>query len=80
MLKNKYVKPMFLEANGTITMTVSQLAALGVGDVDSWEDFWEASSDIISENFPDFNVNNRSTWPAGFDLADPTTWDVLIGF
>lgn len=78
MLKNKYIKPMFLEANGTIHLTTSQLAALGVGDVAGWDEFWAEAEEYAIEIYPNFNVNDPTTWPSGFSLGDPETWDILL--
>ena len=75
MSKQLYVSPMFL-ANGTIHMTASQLAELGLDD-SSWDEFWEDAGDIVNEIYPDFNINNESTWPDFFDPADSETWDKL---
>ncbi|MBR3172064.1 MAG: hypothetical protein IKF22_12605 [Lachnospiraceae bacterium] len=78
MAKRSYNSPVFLDGNGTISLTVSQLAALGVSDPAAWEEYWEEFSDMCL--FEDFDVNNPDTWPEGFNLADSDTWDILIGF
>ena len=77
MAKRSYNSPVFLDGNGTISLTVSQLAALGVSDPAEWVDYWEEFSDMCV--FKDFDVNNPDTWPEGFNLADSDTWDILIG-
>lgn len=78
-MKMKYGSPNILEeATGEITLTVSQLAALGVSDVAGWEEWWADAQDFVV--FEDFNVNDPNTWPEGFDLSDSNTWDILIGF
>ena len=82
MARKFYVSPMILDANGTITMTVSQLGELGIDNVEDWtkywNDFWDASGDIVDEIYPDFDINDSSTYPKGFDPADENTWFVLI--
>lgn len=80
-MKMKYGSPNILEeATGTITLTVSQLAALGVGEAQTleWEEFWTENQEFISDTYPDFNVNDSSTWPDFFNLADPDTWWDLL--
>lgn len=76
MSKKYYVAPLILDANGTINMTVSQLAAIGL-ETSVWNDFWDSLGDIVNECYPDFDINNDSTWPTGFDPNDSTTWDML---
>ena len=74
----KYLSPFIILANGTITMTVSQLGQLGITiDVGKWNAFWESAGDMVEEFFPGFIVEDKSTWPEGFDSADPNTWGVL---
>lgn len=77
MAKRSYNSPVFLDGNGTISLTVSQLAALGVSDPAKWEQFWAESEEYCI--YGDFDVNNPDTWPEGFDLADPASWDILLG-
>ncbi len=77
-MKRIYTAPVILESNGIISMTSSQLAALGVGDVAGWDEFWEEAKDACQ--YSDFNVNDPDTWPDGFNLADDQTWDILVGF
>ncbi len=78
MRKPMYMSPVFLAANGTITLTTSQLAELGVSDVAEWDAYWADAADSCI--YDDFDVNDSSTWPEGFSLSDPTSWDILIGF
>lgn len=78
-MKKTYTIPNFFAANGTITLTVSQQAALGLGDAAEWDAFWADAKEYAEEFFPNFNVNDRSTWPDGFDLADPDSWFILLG-
>lgn len=75
-MKNRYTTPVFLNANGTITLTVSQAAALGLSEPAKWEEFWEEAKDSCI--YEDFDVNIESTWPAGFSLADPDSWFILL--
>ena len=77
MAKRSYNSPVFLDGNGTISLTVSQLAALGLDDPAEWEAFWAESEEYCV--FPDFDVNDESTWPEGFLLGNPGTWDILLG-
>ncbi len=73
MSKLMYVKPMFL-ANGTIVMTASQLAALGLDDSE-WAQWWEDAGDyVVYENF---DINDPDTWPEFFDSENSETWDLL---
>ena len=74
----KYLSPFVILANGTINMTVSQLGQLGITiDVGQWDAFWEASGDFVQDIFPTFNIEDRTTWPEGFDSADYNTWHIL---
>ncbi len=81
-MKKVYTIPVLLEGNGSISLTVSQAAALGIGDPVAWTAWWEESGDFCV--FDGFEFDNPSTWTeaieAGFDVNDPTTWDILIGF
>ena len=79
-MKMKYGSPNILEANGTIDLTVSQLAEIGLSDPAAWETWWEESGDIVQEIFPDFDINTPGTWPEGFDPSDPESWDILLNF
>ncbi len=78
-MKKTYTIPNFFAANGTITLTVSQQAALGLGDAAEWDEFWADAEEFANELFPDFNVNDTSTWPAGFSLSNPDSWYILLG-
>ncbi len=80
-MKMKYGSPNILEeATGEITLTISQLAELGVGEVQAleWQSFWEEHQEFISDTYPNFNVNDTSTWPSFFNLANPDTWLDLL--
>ena len=76
----KYLSPVFIMATGTISMTVSQLGQLGVGEdvIENWEGFWAENGDDILAAHSDFNVNDQSTWVNGFQLNDPDTWSNLF--
>ena len=76
----KYLSPFIILANGTINMNVSQLGQLGVGEevVSEWNVWWADAQEFAEANYPDFDVNNQGTWPAGFSLSDPESWDVLL--
>ena len=78
----KYLSPFIILANGTISMTVSQLGQLGVGEeiVTKWEEFWAEAEESVKDNFPDFDVNIDSTWPEGFSLSDQESWYILLGW
>ncbi len=76
MKKPMYISPAFLAANGTISLTVSQLAELGLSDVAKWDDFWAEAQDSCL--YADFDVNKPSTWPSGFSLSNEESWDILI--
>ena len=71
---------MFLEASYTITLTVSQLAELGVDQsvISEWEQFY---SEVDPNDFADgFDVNDPNTWKQfGFDLNNPDTWYNVLG-
>jgi hypothetical protein len=74
-MKFGYISPVFLDGNGSITLTASQLGKLGVDQdvVSDWETFWAENG----EEFPgDFDVNDAAGMLAkyGFKLADPDTW------
>ncbi len=79
-MKMKYGSPNILKANGVIDLTVSQEAEMGTEAVAEWNDWWTISGDDVENLFPDFNVNDPTTWPPGFDLNDSGTWDILLGF
>ena len=76
-MKKTYTIPNFFAANGTITLTVSQQAALGLGDAAEWDAFWADAEEFCV--IDDFNVNDPDTWPAGFSLSDPDSWYILLG-
>lgn len=79
-MKKLYTSPMFLDGNGIITLTGSQLAALGCDQsvITDWDAFW---SDNGSEYPAGFDVNNPDTWSQyGFVLSDPDTWLNPLGF
>ncbi len=44
-MKRMYTTPVFFEGNGTITLTASQAAALGIGDIAAWNQFWEEAGE-----------------------------------
>ena len=75
-----YVAPLFLAANGSITLTVSQLAALGVDPsvIGEWAAFAEG---IDEEDWAEgFDVNDPTTWEEfGVDMNDPDTWFNALG-
>lgn len=79
-MKRIYTAPVILESNGTIHMTTSQLAALGLDGTAEWDQFWEDHSEEVEDLYPGFNVNSQSTWPEGFTLGDPDSWYILIGW
>ena len=76
-MKIPYTSPIFMATNGTINLTVSQLAELGI-DIDTsiWNSFWYSHEDEIKKYYPDFDPINN--YPEGFDLNDEETWDGLI--
>ena len=79
-MKMLYVAPLFLAANGTITLTVSQLAELGVDPsvIGAWEDF---AAGVDEDDWAEgFDVNDPSTWAEfGVDMNDPDTWFNALG-
>ena len=75
----KYFSPFVILATGTISMTDSQLGELGIEvDVAAWDDFWAEAEEFVNENYPNFNVNDSSTWPSGFSLGDSDSWPILL--
>ncbi len=77
----KYLSPFIILANGTITMTVSQMGQLGITiDVAAWDDFWDAAEGQVLDEYKNFNINDPSTWPEWFDQNNQDTWWKLIGF
>lgn len=77
-MKNAYITPAILLGNGTITLTASQAARLGLGNVAEWDAFWADAEDSCV--FPNFRPGNPDTWPDGFKLGDPDSWYILLGF
>ena len=75
-MKMKYYSPLILDGSGSINLTVSQLADLGIADVALWKEFVEE----WGEFFPsDFSLEDQSTWEKyGFDPADSETWYSLL--
>lgn len=66
MAKLRYLSPIVLNSNGVINMTLSQNGVLSEKDVAKWDDFWADAEEYVKEYYPDFDINNSSTWPAGF--------------
>ncbi len=80
-MKRMYTSPVFFAGNGTITLTVSQAAAIGISDPAAWEAFAAEAADAGA--FVDgFNINDSSTWAQfGFNPNDEDTWwNVIEGF
>lgn len=77
-MKRMYTSPVFFAGNGTITLTVSQAAAIGISDSVAWTEF-AAEAD---GNFVDgFDINDPSTWEKfGFSIDDPDSWYNVIEF
>ncbi|MCR4673171.1 MAG: hypothetical protein K5637_08105 [Lachnospiraceae bacterium] len=78
-MKRAYETPFFLNAEGIITMTVSQAANMGLGNIAEWNEWYTEFEDLIEKAFPEFNVLDRDTWPEGFEQSDPGTWEILLG-
>ncbi len=77
----KYFSPFVILANGTITMTDSQLGELGIDiDVGAWNEFWAACDGQVLPEYENFDIQNPGTWPAGFDQYDQESWYILLGF
>ena len=79
-MKMFYVSPLFLAANGTITLTVSQLAELGCDQsvISAWESFAQGIDE--GDWAEGFDVNDPSTWAEfGVDLNDSDTWFNALG-
>ncbi len=77
MARRIYGSPFILDANGTIDMTLSQNGDLTDATIDAWNTWWEENGDLVSENYPDFDINVSTTWPDFFVADDSTTWDQL---
>lgn len=77
-MRRAYSRPFFLNANGIIELTASQAAVLGLGNIDEWNTWYTEWEDIIEDLFPNFDVLDSDTWPAGFEQSDPDTWGILI--
>ncbi len=78
-MKIGYVSPIFLDGNGTITMTASQLGKLGVDQnvVTEWEAWWAACGEEYPEDF-DINKSDEMYEKYGFLLSDSDTWSYPI--
>ena len=79
-MRNAYITPAILLANGKITLTASQAAKIGIGSVAAWEDFWADAHDSVLPEYENFDINDSSTYPPGFRAGDPDSWYILIGF
>lgn len=87
MAKKAYFSPILLSVgDGNIDLRPSQEGSYGGGDTDH-DDFWawwnsddvQENMDTIRGSYPDFDPDDSSTYPSGFDINDPDTWDILFG-
>lgn len=79
MAKLRYISPIVLNSNGIIDMTLSQNGNLSDGVVNDWNGFWAEAEDFVKEYYPDFDINDSTTWPDGFlGLEDPDSWFALL--
>ncbi|MBR3151290.1 MAG: hypothetical protein IKF46_04825 [Erysipelotrichaceae bacterium] len=78
MARRIYGSPFIFDANGTIDMTLSQNGSLTDAEIAEWDAWWEENGeDVEYGSWPDFDINDSTTWPPTFDMGDSTTWDQL---
>lgn len=82
MAKKAYYSPILLTAGtGEIGMTKSQEGAWGGGNNHSnFMEWWNDpdTQENLNPAYSDFDLNDSSTWPEGFNPGNEDTWELLL--